>query len=301
MNLRQLEYFLAVAKWLSITRAAADLAVAQPTLTKSIHALEEELGVQLFDRLPRGVQLTAFGHSLLRHAETVNVQVQDALNEIEWMRGGTVGTVSIGAGPAWLRRHLPVCLARTMKCNPAMRVRIVGGYDDALLRALRRGELDFVVAELPSPEVSQDLSIERLTADELGTCCRSGHPLAGKGKLELAQLLDFPWILPPRSTRASQRVRALFIAASLPPPEGVLETESMAFMIQMLLYSDSLSFSVSTTLELREANGLTMLEVSKPSAVREAGIISRKDGWVSPAAMAIISELRAHCAVEPKN
>ena len=270
-------------------------------LTKSIRALEEELGVQLFDRLPRGVQLTAFGQSLLRHAETVNVQVQDALNEIEWLRGGTVGTVSIGAGPTWLRRHLPISLVRTMTRNPAIRVRIVGGYDDALLRALRRGELDLVVAELPSPEVSQDLSIERLSADELGTCCRQGHPLAGMGKLEPAPLLDFPWILPPRNTRASQRLRALFVAANLPPPERVLETESMAFTIQTLLNSDSLSFSVSSTLGLAEAKGLIMLDVPRLSSVREAGIISRKDGWLSPAAMAIISELRTHCAAEPKN
>ena len=154
---------------------------------------------------------------------------------------------------------------------------------------------------MPSPEVSQDLSIERLSADELGACCRRGHPLAGKGELEPAQLLDFPWILPPRNTRASQRLRALFVAANLPPPERVLETESMAFMIQTLLNSDSLSFSVSSTLDLAEAKGLIMLDVPRLSSVREAGVISRKDGWLSPAAMALIAELRAHCAAEPKN
>ncbi len=301
MNLRQLEYFLAVAKTLSITGAAADLGVAQPTLTKSIHALEEELGVMLFDRLPRGVQLTEFGHSLLRHAETVNVQVQDAVNEIAWLRGGAVGTVSIGAGPAWLRRHLPVSLARTVTRNPGIQARVVGGYDDILLRALRRGELDFVVAELPSPELSQDLLIERLTSDELGPCCRQGHPLAGLEQPEPAELLEFPWIVPPPSTRSQRRLRALFIAVDLPPPRIVVETESMALILNMLRDSDALSFLGSMSVQWSEAEGLRMLKVPRISAVREAGIISRKDGWLSPAAVAIIEELRTVCAVAPKN
>jgi LysR family transcriptional regulator of gallate degradation len=301
MNLRQLEYFLAVAKSLSITGAAADLGVAQPTLTKSIRALEEELGVQLFDRLPRGVQLTEFGQSLFRHAETVNVQVQDAMSEIDWLRRGAVGTVSIGAGPAWLRRHLPLCLARTMARNPAIQARIVGGYDDILLRALRHGDLDFVVAELPSREASQDLAIERLTADELGPCCRADHPLARRDDLELAHLLEFPWILPPRSTRSHRRLQALFVAVDLPPPRIIVETESMAFILHMLRDSDALSFMGAMTLRWKEAQDLALLKVPKISAVRHAGLISRKDGWLSPAAMAIIAELRTICAADPKN
>lgn len=301
MNLRQLEYFLAVAKSLNITGAAVDLGVAQPTLTKSIRALEEELGVQLFDRLPRGVQLTEFGQSLLRHAETVNVQVQDAMSEIDWLRRGAVGTVSIGAGPAWLRRHLPVSLARTVMANPAVRARVVGGYDDVLLRALRRGELDFVVAELPLRELSQDLAIERLTADELGPCCRADHPLARQNEPEPCQLLEFPWILPPRNTRSHRRLQALFVALDLPLPQIVVETESMAFILNMLRESDALSFLGSTTMQWSEGQDIAMLKVPRISAVREAGLISRKDGWLSPAATAIIAELRIVCAARPKN
>lgn len=161
MDLRRLEYFLSVAKHLSITAAAAELGLAQPTLTKSIRLLEEELGVSLFERLPRGVDLTEFGRSLLRHAQAMHVQARDALNEIEGLRGGTIGMVTIGAGPSWLRRHLPRAVARTLSRNPSLRVRIDGGFDDALLRALRHGEVDFVVSELPSPDRSADLRSPR--------------------------------------------------------------------------------------------------------------------------------------------
>lgn len=300
MNLRQLEYFLAISRARSITVAAADLGVAQPTLTKSMRALEAELGVTLFNRLPRGVEVTEFGRSLQRHAETVSIQLRDATREIESLRGGTSGAVAIGAGPAWLRRHLPLAVAQTMAGNPSLHVRVDGGFDDILLRSLRRGDVDFVVAELPSP-VAPDLTVTPLTSDTLGVMCREGHPLAATRNLPIARLLDYPWVSPPYSTRAQQRLRALFVAMDLPPPETVVETESMAFLIQFVRHSDALTFTVSTTMKTPESEGLTMLHTPDWSSTRQAGIISRKDGWLSPAALAIIEALKKICALEPTN
>ena len=108
MDLRQLEYFLKVAQRQNISTAAAELNITQPSLTKSIKLLEKQLGVQLFDRLARGVELTTTATTLLRHAEAVHVQINDAGDEVAALRSGTFGVVSVGAGPTWLRRHLPV-------------------------------------------------------------------------------------------------------------------------------------------------------------------------------------------------
>jgi LysR family transcriptional regulator of gallate degradation len=301
MDLRQLEYFLLVARRGSITAAAADLGIAQPTLTKSIRLLEQELSVRLFERHPRGVVLTDFGRILLRHAESVHVQVQDAVREIEGQRGGAVGAVNIGAGPAWLRRHLPRAVAQTLAKHPGIQVRIDGGFDDALLRALRHGDLDFVVAELPAPNGTDDLEATPLTSDELGVCCRVGHPLTKGRKVKLGRLLDFPWVMPPRATRAHRRLRALFIKSDLPPPEAAVETGSMAFLLQMLKDSDSLTFTVRTTLNVPDGSGLVMLDVPELAASRQAGVICRRGGWLSPAAAQILQELRAICAQDPYN
>lgn len=302
MHLKQLEYFVAVARAKNVTGAAAALGIAQPTLTKSIRALEEELGVTLFQRLARGVELTEFGHSLLRHAQSVSVQLQDAIAEIGSLRGGTVGTVRIGAGPAWLRRHLPLAVARTIAQHPGIRIWIDGGFDDALLRALRHGEVDFVVAELPAPDASLDLAIEPLTSDRLGVCCRAGHPLHALNRpLGLAELLDHQWVMPPQATRAQRRLKALFVAADLPAPEALVETESLAFLLQLVRQSDCLTFTVATTLLAAEAEGLDMLDVPALAATRQAGVISRKAGWLSPAARAVVDELRLICSAEPTN
>ena len=301
MRLRQLEYFLSVAKARSLTLAAAELGVAQPTLTKSIRALEDELGVKLFRRQPRGVDLTSYGESLLRHAQTLNVQLRDAISELRSLKDGMSGTVTIGAGPAWLRRHLPLAVARTVKRNPAIRVRVDGAFDDVLFRALRRGEVDLVVAEIPSLETARDLKVIPLTSDRLRVACRAGHPLTGLKRVTMRHLLEYPWSMPPLSTHTTRRLQALFIAAHLPPPETTVETESMAFLIQTVLNSDVITLTVASTLEMPEARNLRLLTVAGLTSRREAGIVLRKDGFLSPAAVAIVEELKGICALEPTN
>ena len=301
MHLRQLEYFLAVAKARSLTLAAAELGVAQPTLTKSIRALETELGVKLFRRQPRGVDLTSYGETLLRHAQTLNVQLSDAIKELRFLQDGMAGSVAIGAGPAWLRRLLPQAVAGATKRNPAIRVRVDGGYDDLLLRALRRGDVDLVVAELPSPEHAKDYKVIPLTSDKLAIACRAGHPLTRMKRVTMQHLLDYPWSMPPLSTRTTRRLRALFIAADLAPPETAVETESMAFLIQTVLNSDAITLTVTSSLEMPEAKGLKLVTVTGMASRREAGVVLRKDGFLSPAAEAIVDELKRICALEPRN
>lgn len=301
MRLRQLEYFLTVAKARSLTVAAAELGVAQPTLTRSIHALEDELGVKLFRRQPRGVDLTSYGATLLRHAEALNVQLRDAIAELRALKVGMSGTVAIGAGPAWLRRHLPLAVARTVKRNPAIRVRVDGGFDDVLLKSLRRGDVDLVVAEVPSMESARDLRVIPLTSDRLRVACRAGHPLTRRKRITMQQLLDYPWSMPPASTHTTRRLHALFVAAHLPPPETAVETESMAFLIQTVLNSDVITLTVAGTLDMPEAKDMRLLTVAGLTSRREAGVVMRKDGFLSPAAEAIVEELRQICALEPTN
>ena len=301
MRLRQLEYFLAIARARSLTLAAAELGVAQPTLTKSIRALESELGVALFRRQPRGVDLTSYGETLLHHAQTLNVQLSDAIRELRSLKEGMAGSVAIGAGPAWLRRHLPLAVARAVKRNPAIRVRVDGGYDDLLLRSLRRGDVDLVVAEVPSPENAKDFTVIPLTSDKLRIACRAGHPLTRMKRVSMQHLLEYPWSMPPLSTRTTRRLRALFIAADLAPPETVIETESMAFLIQAVLNSDAITLTVASSLDMPEAKGLKLMTVAGLALRREAGVVLRKDGFLSPAAEAIVEELKSICALEPTN
>ena len=301
MDLRQLEYFLRVAQRKNISTAASELNITQPTLTKSIKLLENQLGVKLFDRLPRGVPLTLYGATLLRHAEAVHVQIKDADDEITALRNGTFGTVRIGAGPAWLRRHLPAALAKVIAKHPDIRIQVDGSFDETLFRALKQSELDFVVAEIPASEDRQDFIVTPLTADRLGVCCRAGHPLAKRRNVKMRDLLQFPWLKAPRVTRAQSRLNALFVANDLPSPKGTIESGSLALLLNVVRQSDALTYMVSKTLATPDGEGLVMLNVPGFTLSREAGIVTRRGGWLSPAAQHIIDELKIVCAAEPQN
>ena len=301
MDLRQLQYFLKVAACRSITAAAAELNITQPSLTKSIRLLEEELGVPLFERLPRGVALTDFGRRLHHYAQAVRVDIQDALSELQALRGGQDGSVVIGAGPSWLRRHLPLAVTRALASRPRLRVRIVGGFDEPLFRDLRRGDLDFVVAELPMPGSVEDLEVIALTSDDLIVCCRRDHALVGKGPLDLETIAAWPWALPAEGTQTRRRLEGLFLAHGWTPPKPAIETESMAFLLAAVRYSTALTYTTVMTLDLPEAEGLVGLDVPALVADRRAGVIRRRGTRLAPAATAILGELRAICSGEPRN
>jgi LysR family transcriptional regulator of gallate degradation len=231
----------------------------------------------------------------------VHVQVGDASSEIAALRSGRFGAVSVGAGPAWLRRHLPLAVAQTVARHPGIRIKVSGGFDEQLFRSLRQGEFDFVVAELPQPEDRRGLEIKPLTSDELGVCCRADHPLAARRRVAMEDLLRYPWVLLPRTTRAQRRLSALFAAQDLAPPQTVVETDSHAFLLSLLRYSDALTFTVSKTVDIEEGAGLVMLAVPKLKVRRQAGVVTRRGGWLSPAAAHLIDNLAAICAAHPQN
>lgn len=300
MDIRQLQYFLRIVESGSLTSAATELGIAQPTLTKSIRALERQLGVELFRRLPRGVEPTEAGLRLAEHGRLADLQLRDALRAIRGMDAEPTGWITIGAGPAWLRRMLPEAVAAATSKHPALRVRVVGGFDDALLRDLRGGVIDFVVAELPEVKANPDIVATRLVRDDLGFAARSGHPLVGRRR-RLADLLHYPWVMPPSNTGARRRLDALFVAAGLPAPDVRVETASMAFLLQALRSGDLLTLTVSTTRMAADGGDLAWLDVPEIRAARDAGILTRRGGWISPAMQAVIGELTVLCAENPRN
>jgi LysR family transcriptional regulator of gallate degradation len=231
MDLRAVEYFAAVAERGTLRAAAAGLGISQPALTKAIRRLEDELGVILFDRQARGVTLTAYGRSLRRNTRNLQASFREAREEIAALRAGIAGRVRIGAGPSWERSVLPQAIARFTADRPAVQLHVVGGADDALKAQLRAGELDFVLAATPdAPQLEPDLDWRPLMADDYRVIAAADHPLHGRplhGRHNptLADLLGYPWILPSAGTQMAERLRVIFRAHGLPPPEPVIETD----------------------------------------------------------------------------
>lgn len=297
----QLRHALAVAEHGSFSRAAAVVGLTQPGLTKSIRRLEDRLGAKLFSRGARGVDPTDMGAKLVAHARVIAAQVDDLVGDVGAIANGEAGTIRVGGGPSWLSRYLPLVIARLTAQRTALRVRVVGGFQDRLMEALAQGELDLVVAALPEHGSDEVFECVPLTHDLLQVVARDEHPLRRRRRLRPKDLDPYGWVLPGRDVATRLRLEALFRTHGLRPPEPHIVSDSISFILATLRVSDCLGFATDRLMDREEAKGLATLEVEGLSLRREAGIIYRRRSLLSQACQTLIAELHSLCQELDRN
>ncbi len=303
MEIRTIDYFLTVAEAGSMTAAAKLLDMTQPALTKAMRRLEDEVGAALFARGARGVALTPFGRSFLRHARTVHSTMIDATDELDALREGRAGLVRLGAGPTWLLEIVPRAVHMFRQAFPDVQLQVQGGLDDVLRTALRDAPLDFVLAAIPEGAEEPDLAFKPLLVDEYQVIAGSRHPLRNKPDVKLADLLDYPWILPAQTTYMTRRLQTIFRAAGLRPPRAVIETaEHARFKARLMSEPDGphyLSFHAIGHLEAEGPDDIGPLPVKGASWQRRAGIVTRKGLPPNPPAEEFVKIVRQLCGDRP--
>ncbi|MEI6318953.1 MAG: LysR family transcriptional regulator [Pseudomonadota bacterium] len=151
MDLRSLRFFVHIADAASITRAAVQLGIAQPALTRHVQAMESQLGAPLLERLPRGVRLTAAGRKFLEHARRVVRELDRAQAELTHSAQPAGGRVILGVSPtlaAWL---VPGCVERCRSEAPELSIKVVEGFSPQLADALGTGRVDVALLTNPQP------------------------------------------------------------------------------------------------------------------------------------------------------
>jgi len=186
MELRHLRYFVAIAEERSFTRAAERLWVAQPGLSTQIRRLEAELGVQLFERHTRGVDLTGAGTVFLERARAALAAAESARATGRDLESGVVGSVRLGLTTAARWRGTSAVLEQFTRQHHGVELTVLEGYGGTLWRDLRDGRLDAVVAS--SSFASADLRTLELGAEPWAVMVGAGHRLAGTGPLAAREL-----------------------------------------------------------------------------------------------------------------
>ncbi len=186
MELRHLRYFVAIAEERSFTRAAERLWVAQPGLSTQIRRLEAELGVQLFDRHTRGVDLTQAGELFLERARVALAAADTAGATGRDLEAGVVGSIRLGiaSGARW--RPASDLLRRFTRERPGVELTVLEAYGGTLWRDLRDGRLDALVA--PNGHASADLTALELGSESWVVLIGTGHRLAGIGPVAAEEL-----------------------------------------------------------------------------------------------------------------
>jgi DNA-binding transcriptional LysR family regulator len=186
VELRHLRYFVAIAEEGSFTRAAERLWVAQPGLSTQIRRLEAELGVKLFERHTRGVDLTEAGELFLERVRVALAAVETASATGRDLEAGVIGSVTLGvAGGARWRRTSDL-LQRFTRERPGVELTLLEGHGGTLWRDLRAGRLDAVLA--PAGHASPDVRTMKLGSEPWVVLMGTGHPMAGVGAVGASEL-----------------------------------------------------------------------------------------------------------------
>ncbi|MGW6908280.1 LysR family transcriptional regulator [Streptomyces sp. NPDC054940] len=216
MEVRTLQYFLAVAEEQSFTRAAARCHVAQPAISQQIRSLERELGEALFERDSRSVRLTAAGEALMPHARTVSATVAAAKAEFAARSGLLTGTLSLGVADGVESSSLPALLGTFHRLYPGVTVHLVEGASAGLVPQVRQGSLDAVFVAVPPEGLDPGFGHRVLVRDEIVALVASDRPQAQQTALSLDELSAAPLITYGPDSGLHPRLRSAFEAAQVP-------------------------------------------------------------------------------------
>ncbi len=195
ISLRQIRYFVAVAEHGSVTGAARAIAVSQSTITERIHELEVDLGIRLFERHARGVELTLRGHQFLRHARKIISDVQDVRRALRGQTDTGGGRLALGVTPLVAGYVLPDLVTSYCSAYSEVAVETVEEQSQHLEHLLVGGELDAAVMVLPKAMKAPAIQTELLEVSDYRVWLPLGHHATRNVRVSLHELQDTPHVL----------------------------------------------------------------------------------------------------------
>src|SRR5436189_1974502 len=194
MELRHLRYFLAVGEVLNFTRAAAQLRVAQPALSRQVQDLEDEIGVDLMRRSPRGVTLTAEGKLFLDEVRELLKRADESVEKVRALARGEYGELHVGYAPSPTVEVLPPALAAFQKAVPRVKVLLHDLSSDELITGLRDASLELAIMVEPIGEQTAGIEFELLLTYPLCVAMTAAHPFARLKSITLEMLAAEPLV-----------------------------------------------------------------------------------------------------------
>jgi len=291
---RQIALVNALAEHRNLRRAAVAMHTSQPAASLLLQQLEERLNVQLFERLPRGMEPTLYGEVLIRFAQGVAHEFSHAEAELAELARGATGLVRIGTvmGP------VPELLTRGLLAfkanNPKVRISVEVGTSDTLLPLLIRGDFDVVLGRLPDQIKHPDLDIELFEeGEQMRVIARPQHPLTKVAPLTLRDLARLTWILHPLGSPMRLRVESALAQAGMSEALDIIETASILATTAMIEMSDMISV-VPNDVALHYARYamVTVLPVQLPISMVNLGILARGSRPKSAALVSLLSYLK---------
>jgi DNA-binding transcriptional LysR family regulator len=294
MTLVQLRHFVVLAETGTFVQTSQALFLTQPALTRSIQALEDELGGRLFDRLGRRIALTPFGHEVLQRARRLVADAEALKQTGKGLHAGLIGTLRIGlsSGPgALLSTRLMLHMAEH---HPRLQLEISRGNTAVLIEALRDQRLDAAVVDARSVLPSADLQIAQTFELAAGFLVRPDHPLVQLGRpVRIDEVLAYPVASTPLSDEVARLMIDRYGPQANPDDMVTLRNDETLNIVELARRSHAIVLTANAA-----AEGMVPLDMSPPlDATARFGLVTLARRQEAPA-LRILSEQLPHWVAE---
>jgi DNA-binding transcriptional LysR family regulator len=295
LKLRDLHIFLAVAQSGSMAKAAAELAISQPAVSKAIADLEYALGLRVLDRSRHGAEPTMYGQAFIRRGVAIFDELKQGIEELEFLADPTVGELRIGASETMAGGVLPAIIDQFLQRYPRVNLNVFQSVFAAMqFRELRERSIDLLFGRIPTPFLEEDLEAEVLFDDHVVVVAGRQSRWARCRKIKLSDLSNEPWVLPPANSLQGETTINLFRANRLDLPRTPVSTLSVHLACKLVATGRFVATLPSSILRFgAENSALKVLPIKMPVDPRPIGIVTLKNRTPSP-----VAKLFVDCARE---
>lgn len=289
ISTRQVRAFLALAQHRNFTRAAQQCHLSQSAFSTMIRTLEDAVGLRLFDRDTRKVDLTPEGELFRQGVSRLMEDFRATMADLGEHAARRRGRARIAALPSLAAGWLPGLLAAFHRQHPGIALEVSDELSESCIERVRSGRADFALAAIRS--TSPELRADPFCSDRFHLVCRRDHPLAARKRVALQDLAGVPFLHLARSSSVRQHIEAAAGDAGLQAEMELEQLSTVAGMVRA-----GLGISVVPTLALFHFDhpDLVTRPVSAPGLRRDLFVVRRKDRSLSLAAQAVLDHLLAH-------
>lgn len=286
LKLRDLHILLTVVQRGSMAKAAAELAISQPAVSKAIADMEHTFGLRLLERSRSGIEPTAYGRALVARGQVIFDELKHGVEELEFLSDPTVGHLHIGSTESIAAGFLPAVIERFSRERPGGRLDVAQVVISALhYRELRERRIDLLLGRIPAPFDENDLKADVVYDDPVVVVAGKQSKWARLRRLKLGDLAGERWILPPSETMAGSLTAELFHASNAAMPRAPITTLSMHLCCRLTASAQFVTMLPASILRFGNRDrSLKVLPIKLPAQRRPVGIVTLKNRTLSPVA-----------------
>lgn len=285
MELRQLNLFMEAAKHKSITKAAESVHISQPALSKSIRALEEELGMTLIIRSNKTTNLTDAGNVVLEYVQKISGLLDEMTKTLNDMTDLKRGEINIGLPPFIGSLFFPKVMAKFHQEFPNIKLNITEYGGARVVKSVDEGEFELGVTVLPIDE--QDFQVYPIVEEEMMLVVHKDHHLAARKQVEIKELADEEFIFYHEEFSLNQILRNQFFIAGGFEPKILFKSTQWDLMSEMVAANLGITVlpqSICNRLMNRDLKIITL----RPATLWKLAVITKKDRYISSAGRTFI-------------